>query len=102
MNAEIIAIILAMALVTFIPRVVPALFADKIKVGPKFEKYLRLIPYTAMTALVFPGIFAVDPAHPEIGILAGLAAFVLSWRKVPLIIGVVAAIAVAFILYLTL
>ena len=60
MNAEIIFLILGMAVVTYIPRAIPAVLIDKMKFGPKIEKFLKLIPYTAMAALIFPGVLTVD------------------------------------------
>lgn len=49
-----------MAIVTYIPRAIPAVLVDKMKFGVKTEKYLKLIPYTAMSALIFPAVFSVD------------------------------------------
>ncbi|MCM1024323.1 MAG: AzlD domain-containing protein [Prevotella sp.] len=100
MNAEVIFMILGMAAVTYIPRAVPAVLIDKMKFGPKIEKFLKLIPYTAMAALVFPGIFTVDAEKPYIGIAGGFTAGFLAWKKAPLIVCVLAAIAVDLVLYL--
>lgn len=52
-------LILGMALVTFIPRLLPAFIVDKIKMNKYLERFLKLIPYTAMAALVFPGVIGV-------------------------------------------
>lgn len=100
MNTNILILILGMAVVTYIPRAIPAVLIDKMKFSPKMEKFLRLIPYTAMSALIFPSVFSVDTARPEIGIVGGLAAGVLAWRKRPVMVCVLAAIAADFILYL--
>lgn len=98
-RADIWLIILCMMLVTFIPRALPAIFVGKVKFGPKMEKFLNLIPYTAMTALIFPGVITVDTANPVIGVAGGTLALILAWKKCPVIICVLAAIAVDFILY---
>ena len=37
-------LILGMAVVTYIPRAIPAVFIDKMRYGAKMEKFLRLIP----------------------------------------------------------
>lgn len=100
MNAEIIFLIVRMAAVTYIPRAIPAVLIDKMKFGSKIEKFLKLIPYTAMSALIFPGVFTVDSNRPWIGITGGFAAGFLAWKKAPLIVCVLAAIAVDFVLYL--
>jgi len=100
MRLEIALIVIGMTLVTYIPRALPAVFLDRIKPGPKVERFLNLIPYTAMAALIFPGVLTVDTAQPLIGILGGLAALLLAWRRYPLIVCVLAAIGVDFVLYL--
>ncbi|MGN1047667.1 MAG: AzlD domain-containing protein [Eubacteriales bacterium] len=99
-STEILFLILGMAFVTYIPRAIPAVLIDKIKFGRKAEKFLKLIPYTAMTALIFPGVITVDPSNPAIGIAGGAVAGVLAWKKCPLIVCVLAAIAVDFVLYM--
>ena len=55
---EVLLIILGMTAVTYIPRALPAVILDKLKFSAKVEKFLKLIPYTAMTALIFPGILS--------------------------------------------
>ena len=97
---EVVLIILGMTAVTYIPRAIPAVLLEKLKFSAKVEKFLKLIPYTAMTALVFPGIFTVDAAHPEIGIIGGLTAIVLAWRKIPVVMCVLAAIGADIVLYM--
>lgn len=99
-ETNIILLILGMALVTFIPRLIPAVLVDKMHFGPKTEKFLKLIPYTAMAALIFPGVITVDSANPIIGITGGLVAAVLAWRKCPVMVCVLAAIAADFVLYM--
>ena len=93
-------LILGMALVTYIPRAIPAVLIDKLRFGPKTEKFLRLIPYTAMSALIFPGVFTVDAGHPAVGILGIAVAGLLAWKKCPVMVCVLAAIAADFVLYL--
>jgi len=100
MNYPVIFLILGMAVVTYIPRALPAVVVDRFEIGPKVGKFLRLIPYTAMAALIFPGILTVDPKRPDIGIVGGAAAGILAWLKCPVIICVVAAITVDLLLYL--
>ena len=100
MRVDIILMILGMAAVTYIPRALPAVIIDKLHFGTKVEKFLKLIPYTAMSALVFPGVFAVDASRPEIGLVVCAVAGVLAWLKMPVMVCVVAAIAADIILYI--
>ena len=77
-------IILGCAAVTFIPRLIPALFIDKLNFSPKFEKFLNLIPYTALAALICPGVLTVDNQLWYIGLIGAVVAAGLAWKKVPL------------------
>ena len=88
-----------MALVTYIPRALPALFAGRFTLGKRLQSFLNLLPYTAMAALIFPGVFRIDDAHPLYGIAGALAAVLLSIKKCPLIISVLAAVGVCSGLY---
>lgn len=99
-GTKILWLILGMAAVTYIPRALPIFLSGKMKFGGKPEKFLKLIPYTAMAALIVPGVFTVDAAHPAIGIAGGLVAGALAWFKCPVMVCVLAAIAVDFVLYL--
>ena len=100
MRVDIILMILGMTAVTYIPRALPAVIIDKLRFGPKVEKFLKLIPYTAMSALVVPGVFSVDAARPEIGLVGCAVAGVLAWLKLPVMVCVVGAIAADIVLYI--
>ena len=77
-------VILGCALVTFIPRLIPALFIDRLDFPPKVEKFLNLIPYTALAALICPGVLTVDNQLWYIGLIGAVVAAGLAWKKVPL------------------
>ena len=99
MSSDILFLILGMTAVTYLPRALPAALIGKLRFGPKLEKFLRLIPYTAMAALIFPGVITVDPQRLYIGILGGLCAGVLAWKKAPVMVCVLGAILVDLLLY---
>jgi branched-subunit amino acid transport protein len=90
---KILLLILAMAAVTYIPRAIPAVMIDKLRLGRRFERFLQLIPYAAMTALIVPGIVSVDKSHPYIGLIGGLAAILVSIWKPKLVLVILAAVA---------
>ena len=77
-------VILGCAVVTFIPRLIPALFVDKLNFPPKAEKFLHLIPDTALAALICPGVLTVDNQLWYIGLIGAVVAAGLAWKKVPL------------------
>lgn len=80
-NRDIYLMILGMTLVTYLPRVLPAFLMGRIRLSARVEHFLQLIPYTAMTALVFPGVFTVD-ANPVLGVVGAAVAGGLAWKKV--------------------
>ncbi len=99
MRTEILLIILGMGLVTYIPRALPAVFIERMRFGKKAEKLLKLIPYTAMSALVFPSILLTDAQNPVIGIAGGTVAVISALLKMPVMLSVLLAIGTNMILY---
>jgi branched-subunit amino acid transport protein len=99
LRLDVLLLLVGMSLVTYIPRMLPAAFIDKFKIGGKVEKFLKLIPYTAMAALIFPGILTVNAEMPWIGIIGGAVAALLAWRKCPMIVCVLGAIASNILIY---
>lgn len=91
--------ILGCAIVTFIPRVIPAIFVGKINFSPKVEKFLNLLPYTALAALICPGVLTVDRQLWYIGLIGALVAAGLSWKKVPLGAIVIITVLILIIVY---
>jgi branched-subunit amino acid transport protein len=77
-------VILGCAVVTCVPRLIPALFIDRLDFPPKVEKFLNLIPFTALAALICPGVLTVDSQLWYIGLIGAVVAAALSWKKVPL------------------
>ena len=101
-NMYIWLLILGMLAVTYLPRALPAILAEKLRFSGRMEKFLKLIPYTAMTAMIFPGVLTVDAANPLVGLAGALVAGILAWRKRSVMVCVLAAIAAVFLLYLIL
>ncbi|UCF98704.1 MAG: AzlD domain-containing protein [Spirochaetaceae bacterium] len=63
-----------MFLVTYIPRLLPFLFAGELALPPWVRKWLRFFPYAALGALIFPGILGAIPGKPALAAGAGLLA----------------------------
>jgi branched-subunit amino acid transport protein len=78
-------VILGMALVTYIPRLLPALFLDQLKLPDWAKNWMKSIPYAALGALIFPGILQIREGDIAPGIVGGMVAVVLSLFKVNLI-----------------
>ncbi|QDP39692.1 AzlD domain-containing protein [Radiobacillus deserti] len=87
-----------MALVTLIPRFVPAYIVDKVHFPNWVNRWLNAIPYAALGALIFPGILTVIPDKPHIGFFGALTAVVLSFFGLNVIIAVIGAILTVYVL----
>lgn len=94
----IIAIIIGMAIVTMIPRMIPAFIVDKLQFRDWINSWLGAIPYAALGALIFPGILSVIPEQPIIGLVGGAVAVLLAFLGLNVIIVVIGAILTVFLL----
>lgn len=94
-------LILGMCLVTYLPRVIPAFVVDKMYFGKRFERFINLIPYTAMTALIVPGILSVDADRWYVGVIGGaVAIFIACFKKIPSAVAVLCSVAAVMVTYL--
>lgn len=92
-------LILFLCLSTYIPRMLPALFMDKIQVSGRVYIFLQLIPYTAMASLIFPAILYIDK-NIWIGIIASVVAVIAALKKLPVIGVVLVSVISCVILYM--
>ena len=91
-----IAGIVVMALVTYIPRVLPlVLFRKEIK-SRFLKSVLFYIPYAVLGALSFPAIFYVTK-DTATAVAATAVAMILSYFEQSLVVVAVAAIATAYV-----
>jgi branched-subunit amino acid transport protein len=72
----VILLLAGMFLVTYIPRLIPFLFARQLGLPPWTRKWLKFFPYAALGALIFPGILEAVPEKPALAAGAGLLAAV--------------------------
>ena len=100
MRTEILLLFLGMTLVTYIPRAIPAALSSRMKFSPKVEKFLKLIPYTAMAAIIFPGVLTADATNPAFGMAGAIVALGLGLKKCSVMVCVLGAVATEFLLYL--
>ena len=93
----IILIIIGMSLATMIPRIIPAFIVDRLEFRGWLNRWLISIPFAALGALIFPGILAVKPDQPHIGLVGGLIAVVLAYLGLNIILVVLGAIVTVFL-----
>lgn len=99
MQTNMILLIVLMALVTYTPRALPAVFINHIKINKRAEKFLKMIPYTAMGTLIFPGILSTNPNNIWAGIIGGCTAILLRWKKVNITFTILGSICAVMLLY---
>lgn len=63
-----------MFIVTYIPRMLPVLVHNKIKLPVWANNWLKSIPYAALGTLIFPGIINVSKENQLVGIISGIVA----------------------------
>lgn len=51
-------LVVTMALVTYIPRMIPMVLLNGVKLPKRLRTFLGFIPYAALGALIFPGILS--------------------------------------------
>jgi branched-subunit amino acid transport protein len=81
---EILAIIAGMAVVTYLPRMLPLVLLGRIQLPPLLLRWLKFVPVSVLAALlarellVQGGRLALPPAHPQL--LAAIPAFVVAFK----------------------
>lgn len=89
-------LIIGMAIVTFVPRLLPFVLISKKSINPTLKRFLNYIPYTTLGALILPDVFKSIPDHPE-AVWGGMAtALILSWWKGNIVLSVLTSVAVSF------
>lgn len=96
--SNVIWIILGMMLVTYIPRLFPFLTMSEDKLPSRMRKFLNYVPYTALGALIIPGVFSTTPEVPLAAIGGICFAIIYSWFKGGVFIPVIGSVVITFII----
>lgn len=100
MDSKYLTIILGMMAVTYIPRLLPFLFVSSSNKAGWFNRFLRYIPYTALGALIIPGVVDSIPQMPIAGVAGISFAFIYSWFRKNVIVSVLGSVLVAYLVIL--
>ena len=93
---KILCAVVLMALVTYLPRVIPlALFRNKIK-NRFAQSFLMYMPYGVLAAMVFPDVFASTSSFVS-ALLACVCALIMSYKKCGLMSVALSSVGVVFI-----
>lgn len=93
-------LILAMTMVTYLPRLIPMYLLTDRKLSRRFEKFLSYIPYTSLSILIVRGILGAEKDMFLASLGGILLAGYLSHKTRNLILSVLSAIGLAFFMKL--
>jgi len=93
MHSTIVWMIIGMGMVTYIPRMLPLVVLQRVKLPPFWQGVLKNVPSATLGALIVPGIFFI---HEDIwfGIIGFISAFVAAWLGANVIFVVLVSVAV--------
>ncbi|MGE5581058.1 MAG: AzlD domain-containing protein [Bacillota bacterium] len=91
-------IILGMMFVTYLPRLIPLITLSERQLPPFWRRFLLCIPFTALGALIIPGVIASVPGKPVAALTGIGTAAVCAWFKGGMILSVLASIAATFLM----
>lgn len=96
---NLIDLVIAMAIVTYIPRMLPLVLLQNVTLPDSINRFMKFIPYAALGSLIFPAVLTSTGAnHPEAAIVGGIVALVLAWFEINLILIVAGGITGACLL----
>ena len=91
-------LIIGMALVTYIPRLIPLMFLTNKSLSPKVKQFLQFIPLTSLSILIVGGILT-SSKEMILPTFAGIAlAGLISYFKSNLVLSVFTAILASFLI----
>ncbi len=94
-------LILGMLAVTFIPRLLPFLLVSERKLPQRLNRFLSFIPYTALGALIIPGVFSATPQMPHASLIGIGFACAFAWLRGGIIIPVLGSVIVTFFMLIS-
>lgn len=90
-------LIIGMAIVTYIPRLIPLIYLTKKEPAPNIKRFLQFIPYTSLGILIVRGIITSSPEMLLPTIIGIGAAGAFSYVKGNLVFSVMIGILASFI-----
>jgi branched-subunit amino acid transport protein len=92
-------LIVAMAIVTYMPRMLPLVLLQNVTLPNYINRFMGFIPYAALGALIFPGVLhSTGTNHLEPAIVGGIISVILAFLRCNLIVVVAGGITGAFVM----
>lgn len=93
MSNTMIWLIIGLAVVTYIPRMIPLVFFNSDKIPSAVQNVLKNVPFAILGALIFPGILTIND-DILFGVIGALTAIFVAYLGANLIVVVMIAVAV--------
>lgn len=93
LNKEIAMMIIGMAIVTYIPRMLPFVMFKGKELPPFLQGVLKNVPYATLGALIFPAILFIQE-DIWYGIIGAAVAFIIAFLGANVIVVVIGSISV--------
>ncbi|MBT2684316.1 AzlD domain-containing protein [Bacillus sp. ISL-37] len=93
MSKEIVIMIIGMAIVTYIPRMLPFVMFRGKELPPFLQGILKNVPYATLGALIFPAILFIQE-DIWYGLIGAAAAFIVAFMGANVIVVVIGSISV--------
>lgn len=84
-------LVIGMAIVTYLPRMVPLVILQEVKLPNFLKRFLEFVPYAVLGALIFPSII-YSTNNIKSAIFGGILAVIVALFKVNIIFVVFSAI----------
>ncbi|WP_458414402.1 AzlD domain-containing protein [Schinkia sp. CFF1] len=92
MDKSIVFMIIGMAIVTYLPRMLPLVALNGKKMPPFLQAILSNVPFAALGALIVPGIFLIND-NIWYGVIGAGVAFIVAYLGANVIVVVMSSIA---------
>jgi branched-subunit amino acid transport protein len=94
MNSMVIWMIIGMAVVTYIPRMLPFIVFKGKELPPFLQGVLKNVPFAVLGALIFPSILLIQEGNLLFGVVGTAAAFLIAFLGANVIVVVIGAISI--------
>ncbi|MFS0824283.1 AzlD domain-containing protein [Bacillus sp. 1P02SD] len=91
MDKTILLMIIGMGLVTYIPRMLPLVVFNSVKLPPFLQNVLKNVPFAILGALIIPGVFTINE-DIWFGIIGAGVAFIVAFLGANVIVVVLSSI----------
>ncbi|WP_166242627.1 AzlD domain-containing protein [Paenibacillus turpanensis] len=93
---ELTLVVLGMAIVTYLPRMLPLVLLTELNMPPFLRRFLQFIPYAVLGSLIFPGVL-YSTSSITASAIGAVAAVVLALLRTHLLVVVMGSIAAVYV-----